>query len=156
PAALGLSAGALAAFAQWLTQASYDWLWNYPAVTAPAIFLLGAAAAPALFDPAAGPGYRARRAALVGLVALAVCALPLWLSSRYPQRAYGELDASPQAAIADLDRAADFDPLDADPLLVRASIESGRGEGDAAIADLREALRREPRNFEATYLLARE
>jgi O-antigen ligase len=38
-----LAAAALAAGAYWLVHSSYDWFWNYPALTAPAIFLLGAA-----------------------------------------------------------------------------------------------------------------
>jgi hypothetical protein len=41
-----LAAAALAAGAYWLVHSSYDWFWNYPAMTAPAICLLGAACAP--------------------------------------------------------------------------------------------------------------
>ncbi len=48
PSAAQLSCGALAAGAYWLTHASVDWFWPYPAVTAPALALLGAAAAPAI------------------------------------------------------------------------------------------------------------
>ncbi len=155
PAAVGLVAGALAAASQWVTQASYDWLWNYPGVTAPAVFLLGAAAAPALLDPHAGTGFRARRSGAVALSALVIVAVPLWLSARFFQQAYGKSGA-PAAALADLRRAADLNPLDADPLLLRATIEAQQGDRGAAIADLNEALAREPRNFEARLLLARE
>ena len=41
----------------WFVQASYDWFWHYPAVTAPALYLLGAAVGPALL----GIGVQRRR-----------------------------------------------------------------------------------------------
>lgn len=43
-----LAAAALAAGAYWLVHSSYDWFWNYPAMTAPVLCLLGAAIAPAV------------------------------------------------------------------------------------------------------------
>ncbi len=154
PGAAGLVAGAGAGGAQWLMQTSYDWLWNYPGVTAPAMFLLGAAAAPALFDPTGVPRLALRRVAAAVLVVLAVLAVPLFLSARYVQGAYGLLASDPQKAIADLGTASDLNPLDADPLLIRATLENGSGDRAAALADLREAVRREPRNADARYLLA--
>ena len=156
PAAAGLVAGALAGATQWLTQTSYDWLWNYPGVSAPAMFLLGAAAAPALLGLSTGRARAIRMAAGVALVVLALFTVPLFLSARYLQRSYAEAADEPRQGIVDLGRAADYDPLDADPLLIKATVESRLGEGDAAVADLREAIDREPRNDEAHYLLARE
>jgi tetratricopeptide (TPR) repeat protein len=150
-----VAAGAIGAGAQWLTQASYDWIWNYPGVTAPVMFLLGAAAAPALLDPGAAPRRALRRGGAALLVLLALLAVPLTFSARYLQRAYGETADSPRQAAADLDRAADLNPLDADPLLVKASVELRLGEREAALADLRATLEREPDNFEANLLLAR-
>jgi hypothetical protein len=155
PAAATVAAGAIGAGAQWLTQASYDWIWNYPGVTAPVMFLLGAAAAPALLDPGAAPRRALRRGGAALLVLLALLAVPLTFSARYLQRAYGETADSPRQAAADLDRAADLNPLDADPLLVKASVELRLGEREAALADLRATLEREPDNFEANLLLAR-
>jgi hypothetical protein len=156
PAAAGLSAGALAAGAQWFTQTSYDWLWHYPGVTAPAIFLLGAAAAPSLLDFAAGQARRSRIVAIPVLLALAALSIPLFLSSRNLQQAYPKIGDDPRGAIVDLDQAADQNPFDADPLLIKATIESRLGNSAAAIADLEEAQQREPRSYEASYLLARE
>ena len=48
PPAAVLAAAALGAFAYWLAHASVDWFWHYAGVTAPVVFMLGAAAAPAL------------------------------------------------------------------------------------------------------------
>lgn len=156
PAAAALSAGALAAGTQWVMQTSYDWLWNYPGVTAPAVFLLGAALAPAIFDPAFEPTRFARGLAFAAFLALALVSVPLGLSARYLQRAYGEIETDPTAAVADLGEAADLNPLDADPLLVRATVRSAEGESAAALADLRQAAEREPENFEVDYLKAIE
>ena len=47
PAAAALSAAALTAVAYWIVHASYDWFWHYPGITAPVLFMFGAAAAPA-------------------------------------------------------------------------------------------------------------
>ncbi len=156
PAAAGLAAGALAAGTQWFAQTSYDWLWHYPGVTAPAIFLLGAAAAPALLDFAAGPARRSRLAGIAVLVVLALASIPLFLSARNLQQAYPKIANDPGGAVVDLGQAADLNPLDADPLLIKATIESRLGNSAEAIADLREAAEREPRSYEANYLLARE
>jgi hypothetical protein len=156
PGAAALVAGSLAAAVQWLVQASVDWIWNYPGVTAPAVFLLGAAAAPALLSPGAGRARRARALGAAVLVALALLAVPLYLSGRYAQRASDEAGDEPRAAIADYGRAADLDPLSAEPLLAEAAIRSRLGERGAALASLREAVDREPRNYAARLLIAAE
>ncbi len=155
PLAAGLVAGALAAGAQWLTQSSFDWLWNYPGVTAPAIFLLGAAAAPALTGGARRSPWP-RRLGATGLIVAALACMPLFLSARYLQRSYGESATDPAAAAEDLRKAADLNPLDPDPLMIRAGLEAELGNREAALSDLHGALGREPDNFEARYLLARE
>jgi O-antigen ligase len=155
PAAAGLVAGALAAAAQWLTQSSFDWLWNYPGVTAPAIFLLGAAASPGLLGRS-GRSPWLRRLGATGLIAAALVCMPLFLSARYLQRSYGEATSDPAVAAEDLQKAADLNPLDPDPLIFRSAVEAGIGDREATLADLHEALGREPENFEARYLLARE
>lgn len=156
PAAAALVAGSLAAATQWLIQASFDWLWNYPGITAPAIYLLGVAVAPTLFDLSAGRGRRVRGVATAGLLALALMTIPLYLSSRYVQRANEVAQVDPHAAIADLDRASDLDPLKAEPLLLKGTIESRLGEPELALAAFHQALDREPRNYTAYYLIARE
>jgi len=156
PGAVALVAGALAAAAHWLVQASVDWLWNYPGVTAPAMFLLGVAVAPAVLNPNADRGRRVRLVCASFLVALALFAVPLFLSDRYVKRARAEQRDSPLAAIADFDRAAELNPLAAEPLLAKAMVEARLGESEPALAALREALGREPRNVAAYLLMARE
>ncbi len=156
PAAAALAAGSLAAGAQWLVHSSFDWLWNYPGVTAPAVFALGVAAAPALLDPTALRAQRLRSAVVVALAAFALLAVPLYLSSRYAQRAYDESAKHSGAAIADLDRAARLNPLDAGPLLAKGAIESRLGERRLALKAFRQAAGREPDSYAAYYFMARE
>lgn len=154
PAAAALVAGALAAAAQWLTQASYDWLWNYPGVTAPVMFMLGAAAAPALLDPAARYRGGLRMGVAVGILIVALISAPLYLSARYVRRGYGEAKADPRLAIADFQSAARLNPLDAEPLLAKGTVEAHLGERQAALASLRDAVQREPDGYLPRYLIA--
>lgn len=156
PAAAGLAAGALAGAAQWLIQSSFDWYWSYPGVTAPAAYLLGVATAPALLGLSAPPSRRLRVLGVVASCALALMIVPLFLSDRYAQRAHDERDADPAAALADLDRAARLDPLDAEPLLTKGAIESSLGERALALESFREAADREPKNYAPHYFIARE
>ncbi|MBW8059336.1 MAG: hypothetical protein FVQ78_03190 [Solirubrobacterales bacterium] len=151
-----LVAGALAAAVQWAVQASVDWLWSYPGVTGPAVFLLGAAAAPTLLGGSAGRARRVRALGVGALAALALLAVPLYLSGRYEQRALDLAAEAPRAAVADLDRAADLNPLAARPLLAKAEIQLGLGERERALATTRAALEREPSTFVAQLLLARQ
>jgi O-Antigen ligase/Tetratricopeptide repeat len=153
--AAALAAGSLSSAAYWLAHSSYDWFWHYPAITAPAMFLLGAAAAPTLLDPSAGPAWRARRvsAALAGLAI--VVALPLFLSQRYADRAYDEYPGDPEAALSNLDRAADLNPFDPQPVLGRGAIESDLGNDEEAISAFREAVDRAPDSYAGHFFLAR-
>lgn len=154
PAAGPLAVGALAAGAQWFTQACYDWLWNYPGVTAPVIFLLGAAAAPALLDPGARHGGRARGVVAVSALVLAVVSAPLFLSALYVKRGYAEAKTDPRLSIADFQSAADLNPLDAEPLVAKGTVEMQLGEREAAITSLWAAIEREEDGYLPRYLLA--
>ena len=69
PAAAQLSCGALAAGADGLAHTSIDWFWPYPAVTAGALALLGAASGPSLLA-AAGAARPGGRRALIAAVAV--------------------------------------------------------------------------------------
>ncbi|HEY5053333.1 MAG TPA: O-antigen ligase family protein [Solirubrobacterales bacterium] len=154
PLAAGLVAGCLAGATQWFVQGSFDWIWNYPGITAPAMFVLGVAAAPALLDPSSSRGGWWRGTAVAALVALALLTVPLFVADRYAQRAYDESSDDPHGAILDLERAARLDPLDAGPLLSRGSIELKLGETSAALGAFREAVDREPDSYSAQYYLA--
>jgi tetratricopeptide (TPR) repeat protein len=156
PSAAALVAGSLGAGAYWLVHASYDWFWHYPAVTAPVMFLLGAAVAPPLLDRAARLSGRARLAALPFLVLPLIVAVPLFLSQRYANRAYGEAQDDPSAALSDLDRAADLDPYDPEPLLAKGLIESRLGNSQEAVSALRDAIDRQSDSYAAHFFLAKE
>jgi hypothetical protein len=153
PPALTLVAGGLAAATQWLVQASYDWLFFYPAVTAPAIFLLGAAAAPAL-RPLAGRIRLAPRVAGLALLAVvAIAAGALYVSDRYTDRGEAEWRTDLTGAYDDLDRAASIDPYAVEPLLSKGSIAREVGDDRTAASAFRETIEREPENFTAHYFL---
>jgi hypothetical protein len=155
PLAAGLGAGVLACTSYWLVHSSVDWLWRYPAVTAPVVFLLGAAAAPAL-APADGASRRTKVPVLIAVAILIVGMTPLFLSERYAKRALGEWTGDVPAAYDDLDSAASLDPLDAGPLLTKGAIASQVGDRAVAIAAFRDAVDRVPDNYAGHYFLAQE
>lgn len=154
--AAALTAGSLTAGAYWLLHASYDWFWNYPALTAPVMFLLGAAAAPSLFDPGAEGAKRIRYVGIAALAVAVLISLPLFLSQRYANHAYDEYPGDAGAALSDLDRAADLDPFDPQPLLGKGVIESRLGREDQALESFREAIDRMPEGYAGHFFLARE
>lgn len=156
PGAIAVSAGALASGTQWLVHSSYDWFWHYPAVTAPAIFLLGAAAAPHLLDPLArlSKVARALPAVLVGAVTLSL--IPIYLSQRLVENAGSLARDDPGAALTSLDHAAKLDPFDVQALLVRGDFLDQLGRSSEALADYREAESRQPENYATHYFVARE
>jgi hypothetical protein len=156
PAAAAVGAAALASGTQWFLQASYDWFWHYPGVTAPALFLLGAAAAPRLFDPTTSPGRPPRLAAAGVAAALALVCLPLFLAERYIDRAQRNWRADPDAALADLDRAAGLNPLDHEAPLLEGVVASEAGDRDRALDAFVEAIDREPENYAGYWFAGRE
>ncbi len=153
PASVTLVAGALAAATQWFVQASYDWLFFYPAVTAPAIFLLGAAAAPAVRPVAARIRLAPRAPALALLAVTAVAAGALYVSERYTDRGEAEWRTDPLGAYDDFDRAASIDPYAVEPLISKGSIARAVGDELTAAEAFREAIDREHDNFTAHYFL---
>jgi hypothetical protein len=155
PSAAALAAGALAAGAYWLLQASVDWFWHYPAITLPVAFALGAAAAPALLCAPGRPrrGWRLTLAAVCLIGALAL--LPFFLSERYTKRALQDERDDPAQAYSSLEKAADLNPLSARPLLYEAVVAEEAGEPQRALAALSEAQERTPTEWTLYYLEAR-
>ena len=155
PLAATLAAAGLASATQWLVQASYDWLWNYPGVTAPALYLLGVAVARAVPDgvPVASRGIRA--VALAASVALALVAVPLFVAERYTNRAVESWREDLESAYSDLDRAASLNPFDDRPLLIEGVIAGRVGDRARELSALREAEDRVPDNYASHYFLAR-
>lgn len=157
----------------WVAHGLYDWDWDIPGATLPAIVMLGLlAAAPGatsrarsrevFADPEArGSGRRygaAALATLVGCLVIASAVLPSWSSSkaRGAQASISD-DASEDAvrrAAADAALAARLDPLAVRPLYVEAAIAQRRGRLLDARKFLLEAVDREPYDAEAWAKLA--
>jgi hypothetical protein len=155
PGAAGIAAASFAAGCQWFLQASYDWFWHYPAITGAAMYLLGAAVGPALLglDAAFRRGVRWSGAAVAGLL---ICmAVPLYLAERYINRALDSLTADARGSYGDLGRAADLDPLDAQPVLIEGAIAAEIGDRERAVQAFEDALGREEDSYAAHYFLAK-
>ena len=156
PTVRAVAAAALAFAAYWLLHGSVDWLWELPAVSAPAFALLGLAAA----VEAEQPDSQSRRftpvaagvaaAILLGAVALA---LP-WTATAETERAAAVWRSDPDLALERLDRASRLDRLSSQPALLAGAIANRSGRPDRARAELEEALGREPRNWYAHLELA--
>lgn len=129
PAAAQLSCAALAAAAYWLTHASIDWFWPYPAVTAPTLALLGASVAPTLLMPGRERSSRLPRLTLfVASLAFVVSTIPPFLSERLVERAFDSFRADAQQAYDDLALARDLNPLADAPALAEGAIAQELGE----------------------------
>jgi tetratricopeptide (TPR) repeat protein len=144
--AVALVAGAVA----WVVHGLFDWDWNIPAVTAPALAMLGLVAA--LPDRRRVPRPAAGALALAGVtlaVAAAVvsAALPAFADSKADAAAEAAARGTPAAlqdaaALADL--AARLDPLSTRPLFVAAAVAQGRGRLLDARSALLRAAERQP------------
>jgi hypothetical protein len=129
-----VAVAALGGFVAWFVHSWVDWTWSFPAVTIPALVLLGAAAAARDgFGPV--PPRTARVVAGIAVAASVLIFAPPWLSARYTERGIEARSAS------DLHRARALDPLATDPLLFEAWVKPPA----EAIPQLQEAVRREPR-----------
>jgi O-antigen ligase len=138
-----LRAALAAAAVYWLVHSTVDWTWSFPALSLPALVLLGVAAVPERGRP-----LRPLAAVPIGVAAVALAVLafaPPWLSDRYTNLAY----AHPAQADSDLRRARFLDPLSTAPYEAQAAL--ARGSGD--IPPLRTAVRKEPRQVDLRYEL---
>jgi len=156
PSAAALSATVLAAAAYWLVHASVDWFWSYPAVTGPVAFGLGAAAAPICLSQGSPEMARPWRLGIAAATALAaVSMVPFFLAQTYANRGIRTGTSDPQAAYADLRRAADLDPLTSVPLIGEAVIASDEADRERALSALDEAEGRTPDDWQPYYLEAK-
>jgi hypothetical protein len=150
PLAQSAIAAGLGVFAYWAVHGSVDWLWEFPALSVPALAALGIAAR--VSRPAGGePARRAPRAAaavaiVAGAVATVAIALP-WLSAREVALAERVWAAQPARAFSALRLAARLDPLAGDPGLTAGLIHSRLGEWSAMESSLRASARRDPDNW---------
>jgi hypothetical protein len=159
----GAIGAALTVFGYWLVHGSVDWFWEMPALAAPAMGMLGLAAAPDLVArsavaSSAGPS-RLRRASLLSIGAVAVLgmcaavALP-WLSFAYRQAGARAWRTDPTGAYQRFELAADLDPLSADALVVEGSVAIRLRDFARAREAFERALDREPKNWYAHLELA--
>lgn len=143
----------------WLLHGSVDWLWEYPALSASALTLLGAATALRPAAPEPGARRRARHAwlrpAIGGLVATACAAvvIPSYIAERDVTQAAAGWPANPPAALARLDRARALNPLSTRTSLVEGVIETRRGRLAAARTSFERAAAREPQDWFARFEL---
>ena len=93
-------------------------------------------------DAARGHG---RRWLTAGAVALAISAVPLYLSERYVNDAYDEWRSDASRAYDDLDRAQALNPLSVFPVLAEGAIARANGDRPRAIDAFRRAAKKRPR-----------
>ena len=154
--ASAVAAAALAVATYWLVHGSLDWLWSYPVVTAAMFATLGAAGAARLRAPVAARAPRPVRigVTLAALAALAIAAVPPFLSERFVDRATAVREADPAAALEALNRAHRLNPLDEVPLLIGGETARRAGDADLARDYFDEATRVRPADWAAYFYLA--
>lgn len=154
-------AAATAPFVVWWLQGSIDWLWEFPALSVPALGLVAMVGAlretagdaawvarpPRLPAPALGAA-----SAAVVLVAAAVL-IPPWLSAREVERAVNTFRSDPAGALRSVDRAADLNPLSADPLVTEGLLAVRAGDPQRSVQAFAEALERDSENWFALFQL---
>lgn len=152
-AVAALAAGTVA----WLVHALVDMPWEYAAVTAPALFALGALVSSGRPASPSAAGGRALRAvpALVALALIGSLAFP-WLAER---RLESSLDAlargDRRSAAAAAQDARALNPLAVRPLHLEATVLELSGRVEAAERLYEEAVRLQPRNPQTWYELGR-
>ena len=158
PARAAVALAALVAGAAWVAHGSLDWLWETPAVGAPAMACLGLAAG---LGPRAAPAATSRgrgRLAAAALAALALAAAASYalpaLSAREVELAVREWDDDPAGALRRLDRARDLNPLTDRPDLVAGALALRDGDRARARAAFLAALDRDDRNWQPYVALA--
>ena len=154
PGAKEVVVGAYVAAVAWLTHAQVDWLFEWPALALPALALLAIAGRTTdregsqSTQPVQWLRSLPARAVVGVLVVVAGVSLVLPAAgARYERSAFRIAASDPETAISRLDRAADVDPLDADPLIAQAIFARRSGDLPKARAALQEALDREPLNW---------
>jgi hypothetical protein len=153
PFAANLGAVALASGTYWLLHSSLDWFWAFPAVTAIAMGLLGAACAPAALGPRRPP--RAGSGVLaVALIVLAVSMVPPFLSLRYVGQAREIWRADRELAYADLERARDLNPFADWPYLIEGEIARESGDVEHSVEAFTAAIEERPEEWAGHFRLA--
>jgi O-antigen ligase len=165
----GLAAAMLGAAVAWLVHTGYDWDWDLPGVTLPALIMLGLLCARGGAwrrpETAGAPPGLGRRVALLGgatlLLATAAisAALPSWAETETDGAlASVERRATPERlrqAQIDADLASRLDPVSYEPLLAASSLAQRRGRSAQAREYLMDAVRRGPHSVTVWTAVAR-
>jgi len=139
-------------FAYFIVHGSLDWLWEFPALGAPAFAFLGMATGIGLPAPTTDSApTRVRRIAAIAVgavlsAALAVSLLLPWLSERDLKQGRTLAAADPAAAIGKLNSAASLDPLSFLADETAAIILRQQGHLAASERRFRQILAKDPRN----------
>jgi len=157
-----LVVGGITAFVIWFVQAAGDWLWAFPALGIIAFGLLGIAArlgdepgaeggAPDV-EVDGGPGARfrtlaGRSAIAVGVLLAGLSLICAGISARYTSAAYESSGSDVLTSLQRLDRAAELNPLSAEPLLAKGVLAQRIESYDVAVTALEDAADREPENW---------
>lgn len=163
----GARSALLAIFAAWLIHSLYDWDWEIPAVTLPALAAAAFAASPAaprsganLWIPEGRPSPRAVPVA-IGAAALAsvmvvAAVLPALSQSVRLDAASGDTSspAQLQRMSKDAALAARLNPLAVEPLFAQASLASASGNTKRSELLLIRAVKLQPDNFRTWQRLA--
>jgi hypothetical protein len=140
----------------WLAHGSVDWLWEFPALSMPVFFLLGAAAVAAQ-APRATLDPRRRLAlslAVAGAAVSLVLLVPPWLAARDTQSAADGWRADASAAYVQVDRAGRLNPLTDQPFVVGGTIAERRRDWPRARRYFERAVGRVSRNWYSQLELA--
>jgi O-Antigen ligase len=149
-------AAALAAYVAWLLHVAFDWDWQIPGVTLPALACAAALVVLARY-PASGLALTPRRRALgiATLVPLLAAALVIHVGNRAADAAEAALSSgSPERAFEHARRAAAWMPWAATPWRLRGEAELAGHRDAAARASLRKALSRDGESWIAWYDLS--
>ena len=145
----GLALACLVGAGYWLLHASTDWFWELPALTGAGLALLAIAAAPIAADPSPARKTNIARLKVVGaagaaLIAAAALAVP-WTAISLIDAAVAR--GPGQTSYSLLDTAATLNPWSEQPALARAVLAASAGRSGQERDALREALRRNPRDW---------
>lgn len=149
-AGLALAVAALA----YLLHALVDYDWDFLALTAPLMLIVG------VMLGAAAPAVRRARSLVWSVAGVAVAlavvfslAAP-WLAGRKVDDAFAALrESQPTRAIDDAETARSLNPLSIEPLLALAAAEEARGDQVAALRYYQDAVRLQPDNPRTWYEL---
>lgn len=160
PSERGMAMALLAAGVAYTVHSLYDWDWNIPAVTLPALIFIGSLAGSGRGGDGSAGHAALDATASLGTRVILVTAATVWLSlfavstllpSLAASRANGALIRASSSSVRALDaaqsearQASSLDPLSDTGLRAEASIALHRGQVTRARYDLEQALRREP------------